>query len=472
MRLVVFPLKNKSTYFLFNLFQGVTVQSNLLFAAPQLYNTTHAFGYPAHQYNIPQYPASWQYPALQSLDPRQYPAPQYPAAQYPAAQYPAAQYPASQYPAAQYPASQYPAAQYPARQFDVPTKNASRFVLNNPKLDISLRPAYPRQAASPIPATDFAWNVDYEKYAQLAFRFPIAITSAILAPRNATSPNAAAALAYMKAIGSNEMCSRATEAYMSKILSGGSVDEANADATAQYISDYNSGLRSEPGTACEYSDIAWRKAEAEGKDPVVASAVAFMEHWPGLKEGNPCAVSGVDYVNAIIQGSTHLEANRMAAKSFGEALKKLAAQGNDLKDPACAAATRAFYDAVPEKPSPPNAAAMLAFIDKAFTSFSFEYDPVCWKATEAFFKSYADGKDELSSNLFAAEVFLDEFAKAGLAIPADSPCAAATRAYYQNIPNPPSPPNKAAMEAFMDAMIAGGKREPDPVCAASTKAYW
>ena len=32
--------------------------------------------------------------------------------------------------------------------------------------------------------------------------------------------------------------------------------------------------------------------------------------------------------------------------------------------------------------------------------------------------------------------------------------------------------NKAAMEAFMDAMIAGGKREPDPVCAASTKAYW
>jgi hypothetical protein len=54
----------------------------------------------------------------------------------------------------------------------------------------------------------------------------------------------------------------------------------------------------------------------------------------------------------------------------------------------------------------------------------------------------------------------------------DSPCAASTRAYYKNIPNPPSPPNKAAMEAFMDKMIGGGKREPDPVCAASTKAYW
>jgi hypothetical protein len=24
----------------------------------------------------------------------------------------------------------------------------------------------------------------------------------------------------------------------------------------------------------------------------------------------------------------------------------------------------------------------------------------------------------------------------------------------------------------MDKMIGGGKREPDPVCAAATKAYW
>jgi hypothetical protein len=185
-------------------------------------------------------------------------------------------------------------------------------------------------------------------------------------------------------------------------------------------------------------------------------------------------VSGKEYVDNILAGSTHLQANRKAAVVFADAIKALAAQGKELKDPACAAATKAYFNAIPvaERPSPPNAAAMIAFVDKAFSSFSFQYDPVCWKATEAFFDSYAAGKDELSSNLNAAEVFLDEFSKAGFSIPADSPCAAATRAYYQNIPNPPSPPNKAAMEAFMDAMIAGGKREPDPVCAASTKAYW
>jgi hypothetical protein len=314
--------------------------------------------------------------------------------------------------------------------------------------------------------------VDWEQYVQLAFQYPIAITSAIVAPRNASSPSAASALAYMEALGRNDMCSRSTQVYLAKILSGGTVDEANADATAQYISDFNGGLRVERGSACEASDIAWRAAEAEGKDPVVASAVAFMENWPGMKEGNPCAVSGRDYVNAIIQGSSHLEANRLAARGFAEAIKKLAAQGKELRDPACAAATKAFFNAVPEKPSPPNAAAMIAFLDKAFDSFSFEYDPVCWKSTEAFFDSYASGAGELASNLHAAEVFLDEFAKSGFSIPADSPCAAATRAYYKNIPNPPSPPNKAAMEAFMDKMISGGKRQPDPVCAASTKAYW
>lgn len=231
-------------------------------------------------------------------------------------------------------------------------------------------------------------------------------------------------------------------------------------------------MKVEPGSACEASDIAWRKAEAEGQDPVVLSALAFMENWPGTQEGNPCAVSGKDYVTTILKGGSHTQANLQAAKSFAGAIQNLARQKKELRDPHCAAATRAFYDALEVKPSPPNGAAMMAFLDKAFDGFSFEYDPVCWRSTEAFFDSYASGKDELTSNLAAAETFLSEFANGGAGIPADSPCAAATRAYYDNIPNPPSPPNKAAMEAFMDKMISGGKREPDPVCAASTTAYW
>ena len=254
-------------------------------------------------------------------------------------------------------------------------------------------------------------------------------------------------------------------------MNGGTVDNANAAATRAYINDFNRGLRVQAGSACEASDIAWRKAESEGKDPVYYSAVAFMENWPGTKEGNPCAVSGLDYINAVINGATHTQASLLSAKSFASALKSLAAKGGELRDPACAAAAKAYFGNLKDKPSPPNAAAMVAFIDKAFEGFSFKFDPVCWSAAEGFFDSYAKGNDELKSNLEAAEVFLDQFAKGGDAIPADSPCAAAAVAYYKNIPSPPSPPSKAAMEAFIKKMVAGGRREPDAVCAASTKAY-
>ena len=276
----------------------------------------------------------------------------------------------------------------------------------------------------------------------------------------------------MKNVGGDDICAQSTQTYLEVILAGGSVDEANSAATNTYTEAYNSGLNVAPGSACEASDTAWRKAVAEGTDPVVDSAIAFMENWPGMVEGNPCAVSGRDYVNAFIAGSSHVQASLLAAKSFAAAIQNLAAQGQELRDPACAAATRAYYENLDEKPSPSIAAAMLAFVDKAFDGFSFEYDPVCWRSTEAFFDSYAAGNNELTSILAAAETFLDEFAQGGAGIPADSPCAAATRAYYANIPSPPSPANKAAMEAFMNKMIAGGVRQPDPVCAASAKAYW
>jgi hypothetical protein len=325
--------------------------------------------------------------------------------------------------------------------------------------------------ASLQPATDNNRRVNSDFYAKKAFQFPIAVSQAIRASRSADSPNAAAALAYMKNVGNDDICARSTQAYLEEISKGSSVDQANSAATKKYIDDYNSGMRVERGSACEASDIAWRKAEADGADPVVASAMAFMENWPGTKEGNPCAVSGRDYVNAILEGADHLDANLLAAKSFAGAIKSLAAQGKELRDPSCAAATKAFYNGLAVKPSPPNAAAMLAFLDKAFDGFSFSYDPVCFRATESFFDSYAKGNDELVSNRLAAETFLEEFAKGGAGIPADSPCAASTRAYYANIPNPPSLANRAAMEAFMNKMIRGGRRAPDPACADSMKAY-
>jgi len=320
----------------------------------------------------------------------------------------------------------------------------------------------------PIDSPDY---IDPEPYVKKALNTPLVVDSRIKAARDASSPSAAAALEYMKQIAGDDICALATEAYLEMILNNATAQEANAEATRVYIVEHNKGKKPAPGSACEASVIAWRKAEKDGVDPVLSSALAFMTNFSNVKNGNPCAVSGVDYVKAIIDGKSHADANFIAAAGFAEALIAKAKAGEEVRDVACASATKAFFATLKNKPSPPNAAAMIAFIDKAFSGEKFSYDPICWRSTEAFFKSYTAGNDELTSNLAAAETFLEEFAK-GSTLPADSPCAAATIAYYENIENAPSPANKAAMEAFMHKMIADGPRQPDPVCALSTRAYW
>ena len=313
--------------------------------------------------------------------------------------------------------------------------------------------------------------IDPEPYVQEALNTKLNLDPRIIALRNSKSPSAAAALEYMHQISGNDMCAHSTEAFLEMILNGASPEEANAEATRVFIQEHNRGQKADSGSACEASIEAWQKAKKAGQDPILASAIAFMKKHPNVKNGNPCAISGVDYVKAVVDGKSHAEANRIAASSFTSTLISKAQKGEDMRDPACAAATKAFYHALEEKPSAPNAAAMMAFLDKTFSTEKFQYDPVCWKSTEAFWKSYDAGNDELTSNLAAAGAFLEEFAR-GSTVPVDSPCAAATRAYYANIETLPSPANKAAMEAFMDKMIKDGARTPDPVCAKSAMGYF
>ena len=131
------------------------------------------------------------------------------------------------------------------------------------------------------------------------------------------------------------------------------------------------------------------KAVVDNKDPVLESALAFINSWPGVTNGNPCAVSGVDYVKAIVAGKSHLEANKEAMVSFARSFKQLAEARKPLKDKACLKATRAFWNAIPatEKPDPANAKAFVAFADKIFTENAPAYDPVCLASLDGFIES-------------------------------------------------------------------------------------
>jgi len=296
-----------------------------------------------------------------------------------------------------------------------------------------------------------------------------------LHPGDLSSPSAAAALAYMKQVsGKDGLCGIPSEVFLEQILAGNSREVATAAATKFYREAYNRGERLPAGGPCEKAEIAWRQAVVNGKDPVLESAVAFINNWPGVIEGNPCAVSGVDYVKAIVDGKSHLEANTMSAASFAKAFKKLAEAGKPLKDKACLEATKAFWNAIPayEKPDPANAKALLAFADKIFNGNAPAYDPVCIASLEGFFESYLSGDDLMTANLKAARSFFVEFQKGESGVPADSACTAATLAYAQENKQKPSGPDNAGMIAYITEAIKNGERKLDPVCGVATLAYW
>ena len=94
---------------------------------------------------------------------------------------------------------------------------------------------------------------------------------------DAESPSAKAALSYLQNTVGLDSCGKQAKIYIESILSGGSPAQAKAKAKSVYIRNYNAGERYEPGSACEASEIAFRKASQNGQDPVLAAALAFMK---------------------------------------------------------------------------------------------------------------------------------------------------------------------------------------------------
>merc|ERR1711990_338002 len=236
----------------------------------------------------------------------------------------------------------------------------------------------------------------------------------------AVLPSATSALAYMKSyFGDGDLCSESGIAYMKSILSGASGAEANAAAEAAYKAAGAKGARLVPGSACEASEGAFKEAYSSGEGSILESARAFVDNWPGLKTGNPCAVSGKAYMDAIIEGKSVDDAGYLSGRAFIVAFGDLARTGKSIEDPACADAAKAFI----ESANPPDSAsaesakafidatlstsassptaskankdAMLAFINQAVNDGPEVFtDPVCGAATIAYLDSKIAGKTD------------------------------------------------------------------------------
>jgi len=324
--------------------------------------------------------------------------------------------------------------------------------------------AAPQSSFPRIPVARFVDKVQGENYVT-DNRVKVAVSS--------KSPSTAAALAYVNSVVKEGLCGEAAEAYVRTILNGESKKAAAAEATRAYITAFNSGERYEAGGACEAADRAWKVARVSGgKDHVLEATLAFIKKWPGVEDGNPCAIAGTDYVKEILAGKSHIEANSAAMKGFIKAFKEKANKGASLNDEACHKASRAFFDAVPTKSDPVIGAGFAAFSDKLFAGKGVVYDPVCLEAMETFIDSHAAGEDLLTSNLKAARSFFKAFVANPQTVPADSPCASATLSFAQTISKEPSSAANAAMLAYINEAIRKRDRVFDPVCGAASLAYW
>merc|ERR1711962_1941608 len=251
----------------------------------------------------------------------------------------------------------------------------------------------------------------------------------------AVLPSAKSALAYMKSyFGDGDLCSVSGAAYMKSILSGATGAEANAAAESAYKAAWDKGARLSPGSACAASETAFKEAYSSGKDSILESARAFVNNWPGLKTGNPCAVSGKAYMDAIIDGKSVDDAGYLSGKAFIAAFGDLASSGNSIEDPACAVAAKAYlqeyakgtspagansacvkatlgYSANSPTTSKANKDAMLAFINQAVNDGPELFtDPVCGAATIAYLDAKIAGKSDKQAGADSAEAYLEAFA--------------------------------------------------------------
>merc|ERR1711990_810240 len=323
----------------------------------------------------------------------------------------------------------------------------------------------PYTAFSPVQGRKFSGNVNLGPGASITWGARGSLTDNIVptgttgnyagkqAAKVVVQASAESALAYMRAfLDKDDLCGASGLAYMESILSGKTGAEANADAEAAYK---------------DASEAAFKSAYSSGDDSILTSALAFVKAWPGVKSGNPCAVSGLAYMEAIVDGKSEDDAGYLSAKAFIKAFGDIARAGKSIDDPACAAAAKSFITAA-NPPDSASAESAKAFIDATLSTDFEGYDPVCAASALAYMDAFAAGKDALTSNLIAAKAFYEEYAK-GNSPGTNSPCVKATLAYASKSPLASSA-NSDAMIAFINQAVEDGVGA-DPVCAAATIAF-
>ena len=278
-------------------------------------------------------------------------------------------------------------------------------------------------------------------------------------------------IAYMKSfLGGENLCSVSAVAYMEVVLSGRSVTEAYTAAENAYKAAWRGGMRSVPGTNCAAAEYVFKESyDSKGKDSILEAARAFVNNSPGVKNGNPCALSGKAFMDAVYKGKSLDDAGVISAKTFIRSFGDLAKSGRSLDDSFCADAAKAYMASSSNTFDSASKDSAAAFIDATLTKSSSVYDPACAASALAYIDAFASGINPETSSAIAAKVFFQEIGKSS-SPSASSPCVKAT--LERASPSRWSSDKNDAMKAFVQRAVNDGPEFfNDPVCGAATLAY-
>ena len=240
-------------------------------------------------------------------------------------------------------------------------------------------------------------------------------------------PVLAAALAYMNSYKSDSPCFAAARSYVEATVEGSDANIAAAKSFAGQLQTLAVQGKPTIDSECAASAQAFASSSSDLSSPRAAAMQAFITK--ALETGNGydpvCNSAAEKFIENYQSGKEELVSTFAAARDFLRGYKNAPLSAS--KSP-CAAATKAYINAIKTSESNPSQKALLAFVDEAVLTNGDGLDPVCAAAAEAYFDGFATGAGEAAASEAAAVAYIDAL-EANPSFDEKSPCGRAAQAY-------------------------------------------
>ena len=238
-----------------------------------------------------------------------------------------------------------------------------------------------------------------------------------------------AAQAYLEASGkSGDPCSAAARTYL-EAFTAGKEDGALLAAARAFSSQFAQQPSLDP--ACTKAALA---VVGESSSPNSIALQAFVkkaEELGGSSAYDPvCAGAAESFIQSYMSGAEDERSGMEAARTF---LSLYLNNPRATQDSPCAAATKAYVEALPsQSKDSPTGAALTAFISDAAETNSLGLDPVCAAAAQAYLGSLLSGQSQELADEAAAVAYLEAVEENPDNKESESVCSKAAEAYIAN----------------------------------------